>query len=164
MRRSKSLVKSNREVARFVSAMRHLCLKQVRQFWVNGVRLDHAVDQGRDQSLQRRISAFGDSALHYAIDLANVPVVKGDKNRPLVWKVLVDGPDTDPSRFGDPVGCNRRSASAFEKFDGRIQHRLDGHLGPLLNRCPASCASLRVRFHLGSIDGNVSFLLDSRNR
>jgi hypothetical protein len=94
--------------------------------------------------------------------LADVPLVKGNKDRSLVGEVLIQRSDTDTGGLGDPVGGDRLSVSALEQLDNCVEHRLHRQLRPLLNWRPASRGFLSVPFHLGSIDGNVSFILSSR--
>src|ERR1700744_3251852 len=133
--------------------MRYLGLQQVRQLRVGGVGLDHALNQGGNERLKGRVFAFHDSALHYDIHLVDVPLMEGNKDRAFVGEILIYRPDTYSRGLGYPVGGDVRDSSAFEKFDSRIEHCIDGDLCPLLYWSTANDAS----FHPASVNGNVSF-------
>ena len=90
------------------------------------MRLNHAVNQGRDQLLKSRVYTRRDLTLHHAINLADVPLVQSEENCPLVWEVLVNGPDTDHEKLfairdapdlgeGRQSGTSRKRTTSFRK-------------------------------------------------
>ena len=87
------------------------------------------------------------SAQQDAIHLANVPFVKGDEDRSLVWEVLIHGSDTHACSFGNPIGCDNGCTPALDQFGGGIEHSLDRHLSPFLGGFSADFNSPWIQLH-----------------
>jgi hypothetical protein len=109
-------------------------LQQLRQFWVSVVNLNYAKHQRIDELFECSVSFIRQASLNHAVHLDYVALMERDKDGPLVWKVLIHRPDTDPGSLGYPVGGDRGSAPTLEQFDGCIEHRFNSHLRPPLCR------------------------------
>jgi hypothetical protein len=71
-------------------------------------------------------------AFHDTIDLLDMTLVQGDKNRALVGKVLINRTDADTGNLGDAVCRNRFDALSLQNSDHGVEHRFDRLTSPPL--------------------------------
>ncbi len=76
-------------------------------------------------------------ALDTSVDVLNVPLVEGDKDRPLVGEILVHGANADPCHFRDAVSVDCGHALLLEDSHHGIEDRLDRQLCAPLPRHPS---------------------------
>src|SRR5262249_31561996 len=90
-----------------VRSVRNFGQKQLVEFWVDGMSLNHRFDHGAHEFIERGSRMLYELSLDETVDLLYVALMQSDKNRPLVRKVLVDGADTHSRDLSDPIRRDR---------------------------------------------------------
>jgi hypothetical protein len=70
---------------------------------------------------------------HDVIHLRNMALMECDEDSVLVREVLIDRSNAHPCRFRDPVGSDRRDASASQDPYGGVECRIDCDLSSPLD-------------------------------
>src|SRR5208283_1451132 len=109
--------------------LRHQQLVKLR---VDGMDLDHGLNHGAHELLERRCRVLDELGLNHAIYLIDVTLVQGGKDRALVGEVLVKRTDTYARNLSDAVGCDGLGALVLQKPYHRVEHSLDGLAGATL--------------------------------
>ena len=82
-------MKAHGEVPGSVRSMRNLRHQQLIELRVGRMGVDHGLNHGAYEILDRRCSVFDELGLNHAIDLVYVTLMQGCKDRALVGEVLV---------------------------------------------------------------------------
>src|SRR5580658_10154501 len=154
-------MKAHSEIARSVGPMRNLRHQQIVNLRVDGMDLDHALNDGAHELLERRCRVLDEHGLNHAIYLVDVALVQGGKDRTLVGEVLVKRADTYARNLSDAVGCDGLGALAPQKPNHRVEHSLDGLAGTTLLWAAPDRGSRCIGCHRTEHRTNVSKTLQT---
>src|ERR1700733_14093545 len=152
-------MKAHREIRAPALSVRNLRQHQFVEFRIVGVRLDHGVDHGANEFIERRSRMLHELGCEEAVDLLYVALVQGFKDGGSVREVLVERANTDACNLSDPVGGDRLKALALQDPDHSIEDRLDGLACPALLRLAPNGRLRTFRWHEDECRANVSIHL-----
>src|SRR5271156_2688709 len=99
-------MKALRKIDRPSRPVRYLPQEQLRKGWIARMRLDHGFDDCAYQILEWCSSMLYESVLNHAVNLIDVTLVEGVKDRAPVGKILVKRANTHAGDFSNPIGCD----------------------------------------------------------
>ena len=126
-------MKAHGEIRAPALSVRYLRQHQFVELRIVGVRLDHGVHHGANQFIERRSGMLHELGCEEAVDLLYVALVQGFKDGGSVREVLIERADTDACNLSDPVGGDRRDASALQDSHRGVECRIDCGLSSLLD-------------------------------
>ncbi len=136
-------MKTHGEILAPALPVRNLGQQQFVEFRIVGVRLDHGVHHGANEFVEWRSGMLHELVCEEAVDLLDMALVQGFKDRGPIREVLIERADTDAGNLSDPVGGDRLKALALQDSHHSIQDRLDGLACPALLRAAAAWTALR---------------------
>jgi hypothetical protein len=119
---------------------------------VGFVGIDHSIDHGAHEVIERRSSMFDELGFDHAINFLYVALVQGNKDCLLVWEVLVNRADAHSGNLDNAIGCEHVKAFTLQHSYDSIEHRIDSLTGAALFRLASTRLSCGLNGMLISLE------------